>query len=1024
MIWITSYSETEEIQHFPGASDLGEDPTQREKNARERAAQTTVRSCWYSGDAEAMTKAGTFCGALHYRLLRVLQVLISKMLAFFDRNQGLQLFAKFPRQCFQLADFLTSDETSKLHLDLLRAMTVDAQQSSAQSATAMEEVISDSRSTSVPFHAQFPFSYHVANQIEAFKVTIQSRLDYEAPAKCASALAESFAAQGVPVVPDFAGSGMSNLRYLHDFVAMNVAAARHLTRWQQTKLVLALFRRAFGVTDVEAEKIQQAEFSMQRFEQAVQASSNSPVEEQEEDPARTTALFRTNTDTQMMHQEFPMRVDLPQLNFPPSFFEVHVGFWLNRDVISFLINVLDCCPIATPLVLQAVDREAHFDAEEQKAVARRNGDDSEKTCLYSNSDRTLGFSAHLASIVIDHLAQELLTAPEEANYFNLYTDWVKRADSFCRHTADLLANCFRFSVSSPMGGHLQDSLAAPAGSDPTFVQLAKLMQHRIALLRDVKLPKLEIISKCIHKLSLDCNCTTANLAPLLSFVALDTESRCTADALLKEPEAAQTAKKNTFRSIRVVESLLLGYAGFAKANERLFVSGMKGNRAVSSSSSSSAFAPPPRTAGGLDQHQASAFSRSFRKRLGEVLEWLYLDVFLLASSQFGTSAQAQSYLSKHLAVDLFKHLCNHAAGRPCCLRHNCLVAHDTHDSSVIAFVPGPTTASEEVPVSVAFILALLRRLRRLFSNSNVIESEIRALLTRAQTKNKGGCRDTEFATAVSIVEEEMEREKLRAEMASEVATLSEALATKPSVDPTESPLVTGRPLKKQRSEEKGKNGEKESEIKLEDFIGLADLYEEAQTNPEKLLEKLRGVARFRAYVSEYVPQVRQTYLDLEATGGDVPSSGGQPAEGTTGGQPSFANSAIANAQPLSPSSAVGADDTDTKKPAPIIPLATLQKVATVCENELRDSGNKKTTALPVRSARMLALKTWERLGGSTELQNSMAAPPLSDRVAWFSQWRNDPTAQDLNGFLGGSKLPSWNPYHDYNLQLSEYLRAR
>ena len=61
----------------------------------ELAAMANVaRPCWHAEDVEAMAKAGTFCGALHYRLVKILQGLISKMMAFFDRNHSLQLFGE------------------------------------------------------------------------------------------------------------------------------------------------------------------------------------------------------------------------------------------------------------------------------------------------------------------------------------------------------------------------------------------------------------------------------------------------------------------------------------------------------------------------------------------------------------------------------------------------------------------------------------------------------------------------------------------------------------------------------------------------------------------------------------------------------------------------------------------------------------------------------------------------------------------------------------------------------------------
>jgi G3E family GTPase len=98
-----------------------------------------------------------------------------------------------------------------------------------------------------------------------------------------------------------------------------------------------------------------------------------------------------------------------------------------------------------------------------------------------------------------------------------------------------------------------------------------------------------------------------------------------------------------------------------------------------------------------------------------------------------------------------------------------LVPHEKHSSENIALVQPPPGAAalvssstgnlEEIPVSNSFILALLRRLRKL--NSSVVEDEVRQLLKRAQQKNQEQSRDTEFATHVCVIEEELEREKLK-----------------------------------------------------------------------------------------------------------------------------------------------------------------------------------------------------------------------------------------------------------------------
>lgn len=113
------------------------------------------RGVWYSDDIETMTKAGTFCGALHYRLVRILQVLIAKMLAFLDRNHGLQLFTRHGPHCYALAQFVVDESACRLQDDMLRGLALGTKDSS------LEEVLNDARSDKAPFYSHFPFSYAV-----------------------------------------------------------------------------------------------------------------------------------------------------------------------------------------------------------------------------------------------------------------------------------------------------------------------------------------------------------------------------------------------------------------------------------------------------------------------------------------------------------------------------------------------------------------------------------------------------------------------------------------------------------------------------------------------------------------------------------------------------------------------------------------------------------------------------------------------------------------------------------------------
>lgn len=167
------------------------------------------------------------------------------------------------------------------------------------------------------------------------------------------------------------------------------------------------------------------------------------------------------------------------------------------------------------------------------------------------------------------------------------------------------------------------------------------------------------------------------------------------------------------------------------------------------------------------------------------------------------------------------------------------------------------------------------------------------------------------------------------------------------------------------------------------------------------------MAKFRAFLKEYVGTLRDRYLELDASGGEAPAA--SPGTASAG-------------DALSPSAAALRAAWSEK---------ALERIAaSQIEHELYARGGQSQgeeldnrAEFPLRSARCLALKVWERLGGSQELQRALTETwsPLAG-CGWFAQWKDDGSATDLMAFLGSEKLPAWNPFQDFDAGLSAYGR--
>ena len=214
----------------------------------------------------------------------------------------------------------------------------------------------------------------------------------------------------------------------------------------------------------------------------------------------------------------------------------------------------------------------------------------------------------------------------------------------------------------------------------------------------------------------------------------------------------QQAALPTFRNVAVLKHMLEGFGKMVKRNAHVFPKehaplggGAAGSRlqrepSLGRSQSGSSALLKSRSLTQRDQRPENRLPTALRK-FGEVLEWLFLDCWLLSSGhklandgraggkggrrEMSKSNATQStgagapgldvaYLLDHLSPEVLKLLCHHVSGRASRVHYGSLLPHETHDTSAIAYVPGAVDGSQEkVPATRSFVLALMRRLRRL-----------------------------------------------------------------------------------------------------------------------------------------------------------------------------------------------------------------------------------------------------------------------------------------------------------------------
>lgn len=326
------------------------------------------------------------------------------------------------------------------------------------------------------------------------------------------------------------------------------------------------------------------------------------------------------------------------------------------------------------------------------------------------------------------------------------------------------------------------------------------------------------------------------------------------------------------------------------------------------------------------------------------------------------------FLTAHLAPETWTFLCAQAGGRPLTPPG----AEDSGASSTvgsgnnIAILSGRT----RVPASASFTLALLRRLRQL--GSPFVEQELSMQLQNAAAV--AGHQDTDLQTACAMVEEELARKWLLENF---------DLPQHYKASEEEAADADGSSTKKDRrfSSKFAEPKRRKNETMKLVVPALADAYTEAKkmsgataNDPTSMLKKVRAVAYFRAYTKEYVWALREQFQALEG------------------------------------------EEQSTTSPKLVPQISSLPSdlhdLCALCAEELLDTSSDNSALFPVRSARMLQLKTWERLGGSSELQRALTVRPVKGDTLWFEQWCMDPTASELKGFLSGSRLPSWNPFAD------------
>ena len=224
--------------------------------------------------------------------------------------------------------------------------------------------------------------------------------------------------------------------------------------------------------------------------------------------------------------------------------------------------------------------------------------------------------------MLDYLVIELFNSLETAQQtksFETYRDWSDRARLLSRALQDLFADCFRTDTLDLCANKPADSCSQ------TEKDIWTITCNRITLLRDVKIPKLELCLLTVQKLVISHNNWKLDITPLLAFVLkMDPRRR---DLNLESEEEAKTLNKATFRSIQTAEELLKGWSGLYEKNMEIYTNPLSranssGNNMNRANSFQSDFQPPHRVnSGSGGSSDGETRFRMLEKRFGEMLEW-------------------------------------------------------------------------------------------------------------------------------------------------------------------------------------------------------------------------------------------------------------------------------------------------------------------------------------------------------------------------------------------------------------------
>jgi len=190
---------------------------------------------------QRMQRAGTFRAALHSRLLEIMQALVARLFAFFDRNMQFQLYGKGgPAKKLWLEMSFYAVMSSGVKDDMLLCLSVD-------NPHRLQDVTSDSLQE--PFEARFPFSFTIAQRIDELRDEVGREIEdnsYEYADAVIERMEKQWDFAQIPIRPMFADNGLTDADYLHDFVLMRLEKSR-IDRDEQLKLLLALTKQSLVI---------------------------------------------------------------------------------------------------------------------------------------------------------------------------------------------------------------------------------------------------------------------------------------------------------------------------------------------------------------------------------------------------------------------------------------------------------------------------------------------------------------------------------------------------------------------------------------------------------------------------------------------------------------------------------------------------------------------------------------------------------------------------------------------------------